>query len=122
MNTKIQPQNKKINRDSLLVEATNRAVDQRRKELEDRKLELITFKDIVLDDNGKFKTQRKTYSQLCPHEVIELAKIETELQIIENLMIKTQHIFQKMGGQIKVEIRRSDVPDEYYESLNEVEN
>lgn len=104
-------------KDSILVKACNMAVDQRRTELNTRKLELIKFSP-EMEPNPKL--QWKSYSQLCPHEIVELAKIETELQIIDHLMIKTQQIFQKLGGQIKVEIRRSDIPDEYYDSLNEV--
>lgn len=103
---------KTSSRDSMLVKACNFAVEQRRKELKQMKNEILY---------SKVLNEWKSYTQLSLSEVTELQKIDTELKIIDNIMIRTQQVFQKMGGQIKMEIRRSDIPVEYYESLNEVD-
>lgn len=108
-----------MSRDSLLVQATQTAVDLRRSELKTRKLELIKFQGNMAKGMGQDEVW-KSYSQLCPHEIIELAEIEKELQIIDRLMIKTQKEFEKLGGVVEIEIRRSDVPASYYESLKKV--
>ena len=92
--------------DSLLVQAANLAVVERRTELRMRKMELIKFHGSA--SYGMTEDEIwKSYSQLCKHEIIELAEIEKEEQIIDRLMICTQKHFKKLGGQIKVEIRHS---------------
>ncbi len=115
----IDLEKKTVSRDSLLVLATQNAVTERRNELEARKLELIKFSGSLAQGMSE-DSKWKSYSQICPHEVIELAEIEKELQIIDSLMIRTQKNFEKLGGQIKIEIRQSNIPDEVYESLREV--
>ena len=110
----------KPTRNDLLVVATQNAVTLRRNELNKRKLELIKFTGNMahgLSEDEKWKS----YSQICSHEIIELAAIEKELSIIENLMIKTQKEFQKLGGQIRIEIRRSDISDETYKKMPVIE-
>jgi len=105
-------------RDSNLVIAAQEAVTERRKELNDRKLELIKFQGSMAKMMKRDELW-KSYSQLCPHEIIELAEIEKEEQIIERLMIRTQKHFEALGEKITIEIRRSDVPDKFYESLKD---
>lgn len=63
--------------------------------------------------------KRQGIDPLSPAFSLAMAEIEKEEGIIDRLMIRTQQNFQKLGGQVKVEIRQSNIPAEYYESLQD---
>lgn len=92
----------------LLVLATKTAITERRKELNDRLGEL-SYNTIL--------KEWKTVSSTTKHEIEEIAQIKNELSIIDSLMIRTQKLYQKYGGKIEIQIRRSDKPNQIERSF-----
>jgi len=99
MNPQTKDTNEKLDhiiRQAKLAVACQNAVTIRREQLNKQ------HHDIEYDENSK---EWRTLAQLTTREIIEIGKIRTELQIIDNLMIKTQHEFKKLGGIVDIEIR-----------------
>lgn len=85
--------------DRRLRMAVDLAVKDRRQQLKEE-LRKLEFNTILEDWN--------TVASMTTADIIRVGEIKRELQIIENLMIRTNKFYEQLGGKTKIVIQRSD--------------
>lgn len=94
--------------DRRLRMATELAVKERRAEI---------YAELYKLEYSEILEEWRTPSAMTLADLKRVTELKIEAQIIDNLMIRTQKFFQKLGGEITIEIRHSNEPNKVQNSF-----